>query len=53
MYLQMAQARGRANRGAEPSAVHETLGLKVRCDHAVGATALRAAQGWWSPAAAA
>lgn len=31
MYLLMAQARGRASRAAEPSAVHETLGLKVRC----------------------
>ncbi|MEQ2243870.1 hypothetical protein ILYODFUR_011237 [Ilyodon furcidens] len=31
MYLQMAQARGRASRAAEPSAVHETFGLKVRC----------------------
>ncbi|TNN45723.1 Semaphorin-3F [Liparis tanakae] len=30
MYLQMAQARGRASRAAEASAVHETLGLKVR-----------------------
>uniref|UniRef100_A0A674N0I1 Semaphorin 3F n=1 Tax=Takifugu rubripes TaxID=31033 RepID=A0A674N0I1_TAKRU len=30
MYLQMAQARGRASRAADPSAVHETLGLKVQ-----------------------
>ncbi|XP_063767071.1 semaphorin-3F-like isoform X1 [Eleginops maclovinus] len=33
MYLQMAQARGRASRAAEPSAVHETLGLKEEIFH--------------------
>lgn len=50
MYLQMAQARGRASRAAEPSAVHETLGLKVRCGpclHRSPAYCL----GSWSPAA--
>lgn len=31
MYLQMAQASGRASRATEPSVVHETIGLKVRC----------------------
>uniref|UniRef100_A0A3P9JEE9 Semaphorin-3F n=1 Tax=Oryzias latipes TaxID=8090 RepID=A0A3P9JEE9_ORYLA len=33
MYLQMAQAKGRASRAAEPSAVHETLGLKEEIFH--------------------
>ncbi|KAF3855835.1 hypothetical protein F7725_016558 [Dissostichus mawsoni] len=33
MYLQMAQARGRASRAAEPSAVHDTLGLKEEIFH--------------------
>lgn len=49
MYLQMAQARGRASRAAEPNAVHETLGLKVRhggCPRRGPAYCL----GPWSPA---
>uniref|UniRef100_A0A8C6SFN7 Sema domain, immunoglobulin domain (Ig), short basic domain, secreted, (semaphorin) 3Fb n=1 Tax=Neogobius melanostomus TaxID=47308 RepID=A0A8C6SFN7_9GOBI len=33
MYLQMAQARGRASRAAESSAMHETLGLKEEIFH--------------------
>lgn len=46
----MAQARGRASRAAEPSAVHETLGLKVRCGPCLHRSPANC-PGSWSPAA--